>query len=82
MTEKDYSIHDVYESIGENENLRKCVDTLKGECYLGSEENLLVWWYDHNNKGFGKSPDELCKEGKQKRLETVLMDIIHAAHGG
>ncbi len=82
MTEKNYSIHDVYESIGENENLRKFIDLLKGERYLGNEENLLKWWYDPNNKGLGKSPDEICKEGKQKELEKILMDILHAAQGG
>jgi len=83
MTEKNYSIHDVYKSIGENENLKKCVDSLKGERFLGNEENLLEWWYDHNIKGLGgKSPDEACKEGKQNELERMLMDIITAAHGG
>jgi len=82
MTEKGHSIHDVYQSIGENENVRKMVDCLKGERYLGNEKNLLKWWYDPDNKGLGKSPDELCKEGKQKELEKILMDIFTAAHGG
>jgi len=82
MTDKNYSINDVYKSIGENENLKKLVDGLKEEHWLGNEENVVIWWYDSNNKAFGKSPDELCKEGKQQKLETMLMDILHAAHGG
>ena len=64
MAEKNYSIQDVYKSIGEN------------------EENLLEWWYDSNNKALGKSPDDFCKEGKQKQLERILMDVLTAAHGG
>ncbi|HLD39738.1 MAG TPA: hypothetical protein VJB13_01210 [Candidatus Nanoarchaeia archaeon] len=82
MTEKDYSIHDVYQSIGENENLKKVVDLLKEEGYLGNEENVLKWWYDSNNKRLGKSPDEVCKEGRQKELEAILTDALIGAQGG
>jgi len=82
MAEKNYSIHDVYESIGENENLRNVLDHFKDNRF-GNEKDFFEWWYESSNEGLGyKSPDELCKEGKQKRLETMLMDIIHAAHGG
>jgi len=40
MTEKNYSIDDVYESIGENENVRKIVDDIKDS---PNEKDFLQW---------------------------------------
>lgn len=81
MAEKNYSIQDVYQRIGDNERLREVVDIFKGK-YLRDNESFVRWWYDPNKGLEGKSPDQICKEGKQQKLETVIMDILLAAHGG
>ena len=57
------------------------VDQLK-ESYSPNNDTFFQWWYDSNKGLAGKSPDELCKEGKQNELEKKLMDIFTAAHGG
>ena len=82
MSEK-YSLEVVYKSIGENENLRKVTDYIKGKYFL-NDESFCHWWYDQNKRLEGKSPDDLCNEGEKgkKYLETILMDILTAAHGG
>ncbi|MDP3698791.1 MAG: hypothetical protein Q8R47_04335 [Nanoarchaeota archaeon] len=81
MAEKDKSIHDVYKSIGENEDLRKVVDIIK-EGYFPHESEFIEWWYTHN-KTLCNSPDGLCHEGEKekKHLETILMDILNPSHG-
>ncbi|MEK6939630.1 MAG: hypothetical protein AABX31_02785 [Nanoarchaeota archaeon] len=81
MTKHKYPIEEIYKSIGENENLRKDIDDFRKK-YFDDHDSFAQWWYDPHNKGLGKSPDEFCKEGRQKDLEKMLMDILHAAHGG
>jgi len=80
MPKNTYSMEDVYKTAGEP--LRKFIDVLKGDGYFGDENDFLKWWYDPNNKGLGKSPDEVCKEGKQKELEAILMTVFVGPHGG
>lgn len=79
MPENKYSLEEVYKSIGKNERLRELIDHFREDV---DQDSFVEWWYDSNNKGLGKSPDEVCKEGKQKELEKMLMDILTAAQGG
>ena len=42
------------------------------EGYFPDTDSFVQWWYDSNNQGLGKSPYEVCKEGKQEELESIL----------
>ena len=55
---EDYSMENVYRSIGENKNLRKVVDGIR-EVYSASEGEFFMWWYDSKNKGLGISNFEV-----------------------
>ena len=81
MPEENYALEEVYKSIGESEKLRKVADIIK-EGYFQDNESFVRWWYDSNKGLNDKSPDELCKEGKQNKLESILMDALLGAHGG
>ncbi|MBU0470260.1 MAG: hypothetical protein KKA62_05870 [Nanoarchaeota archaeon] len=70
----EYTLDDIYESAGE-----ELTDKMLA---VVGKENILEWFYKPNKVFKGKSPDDLCKEGDYSTLNTVIMDILTAAHGG
>ena len=78
----DKSMETIYQVAGES--LSKVLDLTIDCYYYLNKEEFIHWWYNPNNKGLGKSPDELCKEGEsgRKRLENILMDIFMGNGGG
>lgn len=80
MEHDDPEINRIYQTAGES--LSKVLEVFYCSSFFPDEKHFVQWWYESDNKKFGKSPDELCKEGRQYELEKTLMDIITAAHGG
>ncbi|GEM_PF-6412101 len=81
MPEEKYSIEDIYKVTGEDSNLRKLLDAFRDSYFPKDDRSFIQWWYT-SNEGLGKSPDELCKEGKQNELENILMTVFVGPHGG
>ena len=70
-----YTVDNIYEIAGKEL-------TTAMLAVIGTEEDLIKWFYEPNKFYKNKSPYELCIEGEISRLEKTIMDILTAAHGG
>ena len=77
-------VHSLYGRRNVNRWERMSVgDMLERVTYSFPDKEAFVHWWYNSNEGLGdKSPDQLCKEGKQNKLESILMDIFTGAQGG
>ncbi|MEK6853309.1 MAG: hypothetical protein AABX64_01370 [Nanoarchaeota archaeon] len=78
--EEFYSLKEIYKSAGESERLRKALDLLRER--FTDNFSFVQWWYETNKGLKYSSPDQLCKEGKQAELESILIDTLIGAQGG
>jgi len=71
MDDLDKKLQEAYKSAGENTS--KVLDA-----YFPNKDELVNWFYDSS---LGKSPRDLCKEGKQDELESILICLAQGNIG-
>ena len=75
MTNNEYLIIDVYFAAG------KSLSKLMKTYFRDDDQALIDWFYEPRDSFGGRSPNEICEEGKQSDLEDLLLCMALGGSG-